>query len=453
MVRIHVAVLGPTRLSVDGKETHLPPLTVKLLLRLIAAEGDAVSVGQIYRDTWEFPANGRVDRAERNEVQKRVRELRLAIGQGEDGASSPVLRTEQVLAARLPQWAYRLVLDRDQLDYLQFTDLVNQATHTAPATVVALLTKALSLWGGPPLADATGQKFAAPLARRLTALHETARRELIRAYAELGHPDVALPVAEELAADLPDDPEVTLTLAALRARLRARHPGDVLRREFSGLQVTLVVRRGDLFDQDDANLAIGFGDTFDTATEDDVVISRESVQAQLVERLYDGRRQLLDAELRRALRGITPVAQESVREKPKGKRTRYSVGTVVSLPLNGRRVFAFVHCRQGLDLVTRSSAEELRFSLEQLWQSVRVRGMLKPLAIPLAGSGLSRVLELTREQLMIMIIDTFVRNCRDERCAPELRIVLRPSDLERIRVSDVARFVETLDADGRELHE
>jgi hypothetical protein len=452
MARVHVGVLGPTKLSLDGADMHVAPLTVKLLLRLVAAEGEAVSASQIYRDTWEVPVTGRVDRGERNEVQKRVRELRMAIGQGDEGASSQLLRTERLLTARHPQSAYRLVLDRDQLDCLEFTGLVNDAAHAPPATVVALLTRALNLWRGTPLADVTGQAFADPLAQRLIRLHETARKELVRAHAELGHPDLALPVAEGLAADVPHDAEVTRTLGELREQLRARHVDDVLRREFPGLRVTLVVRRGDLFDQDDANFAIGFCDTFDTSTEDDIVISRESVQGQLLERVYRGDKERLDGDLRKGLRAVKPIGRESAQDKPRGKRLRYPVGTVVPLPLNGRRVFGYVHCRQGLDLVTRSSAAELRLGLERLWQSVRVHGLLKPVAMPLAGSGLARVTELNREQLMIMIIDTFLRSCADERCTPELRIVIRPQELGRMRMSDVARFVETLDTDGREPH-
>ena len=85
-----------------------------------------------------------------------------------------------------------------------------------------------------------------------------------------------------------------------------------------------------------------------------------------------------------------------------------------------------------------------------MWRSVRQHGLLKPVAIPLVGSGLARVTELSREQLMILIIDTYLQSCRDSRCAPELRIVLRPADMERIRISDVERFVEALDHDGRE---
>jgi hypothetical protein len=454
MVRVRVGVLGPTNLSLDGVQRHLTPLTVKLLLRLIAAEGESVCAEQIYRDVWETPANGRVERGERNEVQKRILELRRAIDPGDQDKSSGILRTEQMISARIPKFAYWLVLARDQLDYLEFTDLVNRAAAAAPATVVALLTRALALWRGKPLADVTGRDFAGPLIRRLSTLHETARKELVRAHAALGYPDLALPVAEELAVSRPDDPDVAESLRALREQLRARHAGEVLRRDFLRLRVTVSVRLGDLFEQDDANLAVGFGDTFDTSTDSDAtIISRESVQGQLLERIYRDDRARLDVDLRKGLRGVMPIARETVQDKPKGKRTRYPVGTVVALPAGRRRIFAFVHCRQGLDLVTRSNARELQVSLDRLWRSVRVHGLLRPLAIPLVGSGLARVTELSHEQLMIMIVETFLASCRDERCTAELRIVIRPSDVERMRVSEVARFVETLDEEGRRPHE
>jgi Domain of unknown function (DUF6430)/Bacterial transcriptional activator domain len=446
MARVHVGVLGPTNVRLDGVPARLTPLTVKLLLRLIAAEGEAISVEQIYRDVWEVPANGRVARGERNEVQKRVLELRRAM---DPEGTARILRTEQMLAPRTPRSAYRLTMDRAQLDYLEFEDLISRAAHAPPAMAAALLVRALEFWRGEPFMDVGGREFARPLTRRLASLHESAIRDLIRVHTELGHPESALPLAEKLAAGLPGDPDVAGLLRQLREQLRARHTGDVLRREFPGLGATLIIRRGDLFEQEDANLAIGFGDTFDTSTEDDVVISRESVQGQLLERLYRGDKERLDADLRRGLRGFVPVAKETAQAKPRGKRLRYAVGTVLPVPLNGRRVFAFVHCRQDLDFVTRSTPEELRLSLDRLWQSIRIHGLRKPVAIPLVGAGLSRIDELTREQLVIMIIDTFVRNCRDERCTPELRIVIRPSEIEATRISDVARFVETLDQNGQ----
>jgi O-acetyl-ADP-ribose deacetylase (regulator of RNase III) len=446
---VRVGVLGATTVSLDGELVHLTPGTIRLLLRLVAAEGEAVTATQLFLDLWPPPPLCRVGHGERNQVQKRVLELRRKIEPGQPTSEALLVRTETVPAARYVQSAYRLVMGSGQLDYLEFTDLVNRAAQAPPATAAALFNRALGMWRGAPLADVAGQDFAARLVARLESLHRFAREELARNLIELGRPDAALPVAEDLAADFPDDAGLAGVLRSLRERLRARHAGDVLRREFSGLRAELVVRRGDLFDQGDANLVIGFGDTFDTATDGYAAISRESVQGQLIDRVYGGNRALLDADLARALHGIQPAAVESAQAKPRGKRRRYPVGTVVPLPLDGRRVFAVVHCRQDLDLVTHSSAAELRLALEQVWRAVRQHGLLKPVAIPLAGAGLARVNELSREQLMIMVIDTFVKSCRDSPCAPELRIVLRPSDMERVRILDVARFVEALDQDGK----
>jgi DNA-binding SARP family transcriptional activator len=447
--RVRVGVLGATDISLDGEAAHLTPRTVRLLLRLVAAEGEAVAANQLYQELWGLPPRGLITRSHRNEVQKRVHELRQKM---EPDGAGQILITERLLGAREPQSAYRLVLGTEQLDYRDFVSLVNRAASAGAATAVALCTRALTLWRGRPLADVSGEDFAAPLIQRLEALRLTALRELARAHAELGRPDLALPFADQLAALQPGDPGAAQTLRELREEVRGLHPDDLLRREFPGLRATVVVRCGDMFDQDDANLAVGFGDTFDTATQGDALISRESAQGQLLDRPYGGDRKRLDADLRKGLRGVPVTRVETVQDKPRGKRARYPVGTVVPLSLDGRRIFAFVHCRQDLDLTTHSTPAELRLGLEQLWRSVRRHGLLKPVAIPLVGSGLARVTELTREQLMIMIIDTFLKSCRESRCAPELRLMLRKSDLRWVRISDVARFVETLDRDGREPH-
>jgi DNA-binding SARP family transcriptional activator len=440
---VHVGILGPTIVSLDGDAVHLTPRTARLLLRLIAAEGDAVTANDLYRDLWGRPPRGVIERGHRIQVQQRVLELRQKLEPGQPPESACFPKTESVPDGQHVQSAYRLVLDRDQLDYLEFADLVNRAATAPPATAVALLSRALGMWRGQPLADAVGQDFAAPLARRLGTLHKTARLALVRRQVELGELDAALSAAERLVAEFPADDEPRETLRSLQERIRARNPNDVLRHEFPGIGVTLVIRSGDLFEQHDAGLVVGFGDTFDTATEKDAVISRASVQGQLLDRVYGGDRTQLDRALAQALAGVRPLAVENPRDKPRGKRRRYAVGTVASIPLDGRRLFALVHCRQDRDLVTHSSAGELQHALEQLWDSVRKQGLLRPVAMPLIGSSLARV-GLNREQIMIMIIDTFLKNCADERCAPELRIVLRPEDLRQVRMSDIAHFVETL---------
>jgi hypothetical protein len=444
MARIRVSVLGPARLEVDGVPARLTPLTTRLLVRLVAADGEPVPVRRLHRDVWALDGEQpHAAQRHRNEVQKRVLELRRALDPAQRGDGARVLRTEQLLSGPAPETAYRLVLASDELDCAEFTELVDSALLAAPASAADRLAAALALVRGRPLAEAGDADFARPLVRRLTALYETARRQLIRSRMDLGRHDLALPVAERMARERPDDQDVAELLGALRARLRERHGRELLRQPFPGAG-DLVVVRGDLFDQEDANLVVGFTDTFDTATEQDLVISRESVQGQLVERLFGGERKQLDDRLQAGLRAFRPLRTERVQDKPRGRRVRYPLGTTVPLTVDGRRVFAVAYSRLGNDLVARSGPADLRASLDTLWPAVARYGMYRPVAIPLIGSGLARIVELDRTRLLLMIVESFAEHCRrDPATAPELRVVIRPADLERTDLSVLGTYLRT----------
>ena len=448
-------MLGPVRLDVDGIPVRLTPLTTRLLVRLVAAEGEAVPVRQLRRDVWGLADGPRhLDQRNRNEVQKRVLELRRALDPVQDGTAARVLRTEQQVTVHGPETAYRLVLRPEELDSARFTAVVGSALLAPPATAAHELAEALALVRGRPLAEVNGENFADPFIRRLTALLDSARRELVRVQADLGRPDLALPVAELIVRDHPDDLDAARVLDTLRAALRARHGAELLRHRvpLPGQRADVVLVRGDLFEQTDCNLVVGFTDTFDTETDQDIVISRDSVQSQLVDRLFGGRRRLLDEKLKAGLRTVRAVGTESARAKPRGRRVRYPVGTTVAVPVDGRRIFAVAYSRLGNDLVARSGNEDLRASLDQLWASVAVHGLFRPVAVPLVGSGLARVTDLDRGQLVGLIVDSFIAACRlHPALTPELRIVIRPEDLASTDLSPVERRFHELvpDLDDR----
>ncbi len=448
-------MLGPVRLDVDGIPVRLTPLTTRLLVRLVAAEGEAVPVRQLRRDVWGLADGPRhLDQRNRNEVQKRVLELRRALDPVQDGTAARVLRTEQQVTVHGPETAYRLVLRPEELDSARFTAVVGSALLAPPATAAHELAEALALVRGRPLAEVNGENFADPFIRRLTALLDSARRELVRVQADLGRPDLALPVAELIVRDHPDDLDAARVLDTLRAALRARHGAELLRHRvpLAGQRADVVLVRGDLFEQTDCNLVVGFTDTFDTETDQDIVISRDSVQSQLVDRLFGGRRRLLDEKLKAGLRTVRAVGTESARAKPRGRRVRYPVGTTVAVPVDGRRIFAVAYSRLGNDLVARSGNEDLRASLDQLWASVAVHGLFRPVAVPLVGSGLARVTDLDRGQLVGLIVDSFIAACRlHPALTPELRIVIRPEDLASTDLSPVERRFHELvpDLDDR----
>ncbi len=453
MARLYIGVLGPLLLEVDGRPVEIAPLSAKALTLLVAADGAPVPVSRLHRELWPRSADHtHRGRSSRTEVQQRIMALRRLLDADGTAPQDSALRTHTVVVGTGSESAYRLVYGPDQVDAARFERLVVEAmaAEQSASRSCALLEQALELWRGEPLAGCAPADFVGDRIRRLHGLIESACDELIDLQVELGRLDEALATAMRVADRRRQDPQALARVAQLRGRLRARRGDELLQRQFSGLRVRLSVVRGDLFEQSGSNLVVGFCDTFDTSTERNELISAASVQGQLLHRLYGGDVKALDRELRRGLRGIDPVGRESARDKPKGKRVRYPIGTVVPLPYEDRWIFAVAYTRQGNDLVGQSSREEVRLSLEQLWIAVGRRGQLKPVAIPLVGSSLSRVPGVTGTDLLLLIVDTFVRaGWTGSVIAQELRIVLRPEHLGAVDLPAVERYLSTLDEDGR----
>ncbi len=120
-------------------------------------------------------------------------------------------------------------------------------------------------------------------------------------------------------------------------------------------------------------IVVGFTDTFDTCVTDDVVISRSSVQGQLLERWYAGAQDELDQEISDALASHSVTSVESRADKPQGKLARYPTGTTIVLTRNGRMAFGTAYSRMGNNLVAESNPERIWVSLSPLGDSVRTR--------------------------------------------------------------------------------
>jgi hypothetical protein len=431
-----LTALGPGRLVVGGDSVTLPAGVLRVLLRLAVAAGKTVPVERIVRDVWNLPG-APVGRVERTRVQKCVARLRAAAG----GDAASFIRTEGGIAAS----GYRLMLPPERIDFLRFTELVELARGADAVTAAAHLESALALWTGTtPLCEVAGLPFAAPTTSRLLAMRATAERDLVGLYRDTGRLEQALTFGTARLRDRPGDAELEASLVDIERRARP-HRGELIRRVV-GLAppVTLLVLSGDLFAHDDAHLVVGFTDTFDTDTRGSVVISTESLQAQAVQRLFGGDRRQLDRRLRAALGSMPVAGREERAAKPLGRLIRYPIGTVAVLRTDDRRVFSLAYSRMGNDLLARSSVEELRTSLERLWDAVHREGGRRPVAMPLIGTGLARVDGASPTALLRLIIESFVDRSRQQPVTRELRVVLRAPDIAHIDLDEVAAGLDKL---------
>lgn len=432
MLRLRVRLFGRAVIEVSGRATELTPTTTSVFIRLLAAGGTPVTVDEIYRDIW--PGAGSIDREGRTRVQRRILEIREALDPDNPGEKSPVVLTER---GRIT--AYRTAIAREDIDIFQFMDLVTQARRATPDDRVVLLQRALGLWAGPPLLDVADLPWAAPMIRQLNDLRRSAKRDLMDAFDLTGRGYDALSTGEELSWEMPGDNGLADSLAALRDQLRSNQRKKVFREDFTDPEVAVVVMSGDLFAQEDANLVVGFCDTFDTDTDRSIVISSESTQGVMLHRLYGGDRAKLDRDLKGSLARVPKASVESRSAKRLGKLTRYPLGTVATLHHSNRRVFGLAYSRMGNNLVAQSSLSALRTSLENLWEAVYLHGQLKPVAMPLIGSGLSRVHEASYDDLLTLIVSSFTASSGKRYVCPELRIMIREPAIEKIRIAEILR--------------
>lgn len=225
------------------------------------------------------------------------------------------------------------------------------------------------------------------------------------------------------------------------ATMRA-YPRATLTRRFTNPETLVRIVVGDLFEQN-THLVVGFTDTFDTSIAGEQIISSTSVQGQLVHRRYGGDHRRLDRELTPSLRR-TPAAGTERAANKAGKRTRYPLGTVAVFGVPGQLIFAVAYSRMGNDLVPRSSVSAIWTSLDRLWAAVYERAERRPVSMPVIGSGLARIDELTREALLKLILISFLARSRETPICHELCVVIHPDDLETVDLLEIGAFLRTL---------
>ena len=170
-------ILGPIEAWCETRHLSIGgPRQVTLLAFLLSRANRAVSSDALTDAIWGSARSGADNR-----LQMAVARLRRSLAPL-DGLSGPPLRTIQ--------GGYLLSLGSDQLDAEVFAERVQdglRAVHAGePALAVMVLSDALALWRGPPLAEVAYEDFAQGEIRRLEELRRAAIETRIDAELRLG---------------------------------------------------------------------------------------------------------------------------------------------------------------------------------------------------------------------------------------------------------------------------
>ena len=210
--KLELGILGPVEVRIDDAPAALGGPRQRAVLAILAIRpNQVVSVDRLIDDLWEeHPPDRAV-----HTVHVFVSRLRRALSSAGDR-----------LITRPP--GYVLELKADELDADRFERLYKTGCAALNAgraeDAVALLSQAMALWRGPPLADFTYEPFAQGAIARLDELRLNAREELIEAQLAAGRHEQVVSELEFLIREHPfrERPRGQLMLALYRCGRQAQ---------------------------------------------------------------------------------------------------------------------------------------------------------------------------------------------------------------------------------------
>lgn len=200
------------------------------------------------------------------------------------------------------------------------------------------------------------------------------------------------------------------------------------------------VVQGDIL-REDTHLVIGTNDTFDTELPQ--IISPKSLQGQALTILYNGDVRRLNADLATALKGRQVIGTI---QKP-GKQDRYGVGAVATVTHAARLIFFVAYCEMDANNNASSTADKVWASLLSLWKAVSMHANGGGVSVPVIGGGLARLSSVLPAQDVIRLtILSFMITSRTQKICDELRIVVKPSDYQKLDRLELQAFLSSLRA-------
>jgi hypothetical protein len=188
--------------------------------------------------------------------------------------------------------------------------------------------------------------------------------------------------------------------------------------------------------QESGHLIIGASDTFDTEMPN--IIARNSVQGQVLDKLYGGNIALLNQHLDAALIGKNVIGSVN---KP-GKSEKYDIGTVAVVVQGPRKLFFSAYSEMNEFNEARATADTVWKSLQALWSSVSVHANGTTISIPVIGGGQARLSNILPAQDAIRFIAlSFMMASRRERICDELRIVVHENDYKKLDRLEIQSFI------------
>lgn len=236
LLKVRISVLGPVRAWVDGQPVDLAgPKQRSVLLRLLLAHGDVVSVDRLIEDLWAGEPPPKALAA----LQAYISHLRRVLEPGRERRAAA-----RVIVSAAPGYCLRLPDEAVDVWSLE-AGIAAAEHHSDPQQRAPLLEDVVAAWTGDPYAEVRDALWAAPEVARLAELRLSVVEAHAAAQSALGQHAVVARVLEPHVRDHPDREAAACLLAV--ARYRSGHQAaalDVLRRTATYLSEELGLEPG-----------------------------------------------------------------------------------------------------------------------------------------------------------------------------------------------------------------
>lgn len=208
--------------------------------------------------------------------------------------------------------------------------------------------------------------------------------------------------------------------------------------EYSKPNTKIKIIKGDILNQD-THIVVGMCDTFDTQTPN--IIARNSLQGQLLEKNFNNDIENFDRLIDSKLINMVPI---STIEKI-GRKKKYEIGSVITLDHIPKKTYLLAYCNMNEYNEAHGTVDSVWKSLAKLWESISLSANGEPVAIPVIGGGQARLSNVLPAQDSIrLIIMSYIFASRHKKICDELRIIVRPSDYDKLDRMELKSFLSSL---------
>lgn len=185
--------------------------------------------------------------------------------------------------------------------------------------------------------------------------------------------------------------------------------------------INIEIRVADVFDIKGAYI-IGTNTTFDTEIGNGI-ISESSIQGQFTKKFYSDYTHLNNDLNNKLLQ----YPFDEINFEKKGKLKSYKMGTVVKISIRDVTAYFVAMAILNENSVAKSTFEDIKTSLSNLWEFISTNGGNEPIIIPILGSNYGRLTE-KRDQIINEIVKSFIAACTTKKFTEKLIIAIHPDD-------------------------